>query len=340
MYFGISHLVYILSLIFPIRFFPHFSGWLRQHCMNVFHYLAHELKDTSLFDNEMEESLTTGAVYNDFDGRPMDNLLSLEETASFSFSQSSMCTSTPIPVKSSGAIKEALDNAIMEADKREGINYEHLHWESPYFDNESEVCNRSYCEKVFHLATNKDGAWDEITISAQAKTMFHRRLRTQWDAPDSVFDAWLIRRGWERAWFDNHLFSVMYPNFEINEEDSSDFSNSISKENKNSKENIMNVEDEEESEDGVVMKPPTKRRCMPRIIHSTSESESQTDDEREKEVKKKEDGLNLEGTQEHSETNDTHDTRKDEEEEDSKDNIKFMIHKVVNEVIFISSDED
>ena len=41
--------------------------------------------------------------------------------------------------------------------------------------------------------------------------MFHRRFRTGWEAPDTVFDAWLMLRGWERPWFDRHRFDLMYP---------------------------------------------------------------------------------------------------------------------------------
>jgi len=54
--------------------------------MQVFHYLAHELKEESLFDNDVEQSLESGAVYNDFDSCPLDSLLDFEETSQFSFS--------------------------------------------------------------------------------------------------------------------------------------------------------------------------------------------------------------------------------------------------------------
>ena len=42
--------------------------------------------------------------------------------------------------------------------------------------------------------------------------MFARRHRTDWDQPDTVYDAWLLRRGLEQSWFDNHtFFDIMYP---------------------------------------------------------------------------------------------------------------------------------
>lgn len=182
--------------------------------MLVFHFLANFLKDESLFDNDVEESLSTGAVYNDFDSCPMDTLLTQEETESFSFSQPTGISSRPINENENEAIESALDNAVMEADKHEGVLYEHLQWDSPYFDNASEACDSEYCKKVHALATNHENAWSDIKISPQAVSMFQRRLRTSWSAPDTVFDAWLLRRGGERSWFDSHLFSVLFPDFE------------------------------------------------------------------------------------------------------------------------------
>ena len=29
-------------------------------------------------------------------------------------------------------------------------------------------------------------------------------------SPDSLYDAWAIRKGWERGWFDTHRYKVMY----------------------------------------------------------------------------------------------------------------------------------
>ena len=178
--------------------------------MKVIHYLAEVLKDTPLFDNDMEEELEDGAVYNDFDCAPMDTLMEPEETENFSFSQfSPLKTSTPI-----SSIEEAVDSAVMDADRTQGVLYDQLQWESPHFDNESETCDDGYCTKVFNLVTNFEGAWDEIVISENAEKMFHRRLRMKWSLPDSVFDAWLLRKGWKRGWFDIHNFSLLFPDYE------------------------------------------------------------------------------------------------------------------------------
>lgn len=217
--------------------------------MSVFHYVAHEVKDETLFDNEMETSLETGAIFNDFDASPIDTLLSLEETESFTLSQP--MTSTPIDEGKSKSIEAALDNAVMEADRTEGIHYDHLTWDSELFDNQSEECDEAYCQKVYKLVTNQDGAWDAIAISPEAIRMFERRVRTNWSAPDTVFDAWLTREGRERTWFDSHLFGALFPDYEAGSPE------------KSSEETI-----EEQ-------RTPKRRRLrLPKITYTTDESES------------------------------------------------------------------
>jgi len=72
--------------------------------MLVFHFLANFLKNESLFDNDVEESLSTGAVYSDFDSCPMDTLFTQEETESLSFSQPTGISSRPINENENEAI--------------------------------------------------------------------------------------------------------------------------------------------------------------------------------------------------------------------------------------------
>ena len=178
--------------------------------MEVFHYVAHQLLGEPLFDRDVEAEEHVGAVYNDFDASPMSLLLTPDECAQFSFSQPSKQKSSPS--KTSTAIEEALDHAVIDADNAQGLFYEHLVWETPLFDNASEKCDEAYLEKVFKLITDVDGCWsDDVVITEQAAEMFRRRFRTQWEASDSVYDAWLLIRGWERPWFDRHLFDILYP---------------------------------------------------------------------------------------------------------------------------------
>ena len=79
------------------------------------------------------------------------------------------------------------------------------------FDNVSETCDDAYIKKVYDLVRDVDGCWSDLTVSEQAEKMFHRRFRANWEAPDTVYDEWVILRGWERPWFDNHRFNVLFP---------------------------------------------------------------------------------------------------------------------------------
>ena len=230
--------------------------------MLVFHFLANFLKDEPLFDNEVEESFSTGAVYNDFDSCPMDTLLTQEEAETFCYSQPNINDSNPINENESVSMEEALDNAVMEADKNEGILYEHLQFDTVYFDNSSEECTPEYCAKVHALATNFENAWTDLKLTGQAIRMFERRMRTDWSAPDTVFDAWLLRRGCERSWFDSHQFYLQFPDFECTNMTPTASSTPIS----------------QHSEDSENDSPPKKRQRQVRNqISSSSDSKSDSD---------------------------------------------------------------
>ena len=279
--------------------------------MKVFHYVAEELKNEPLFDNQMENSLNFGAVYNDFDSSPITNLLPFDETESFSFSQPQ--TKEVSFENVSSAVESAVDNAVMEADRTSGLLYEHLQWDSPYFDNASEDCDEDYCRKVFNLATNYEGAWSSITLSEQAIMMFERRERTAWASSDTVYDAWLLRKGCQRSWFDMHLFCSLFPNYEEGMiTDDSVHDEEIQRVNHDDSSSISS----NESESTPVKAPAVKRMrlSLPRIIETDDEEETSSNEE---EV-----------------------TAENHEKEDSKESIvKFEILKPINQVIVISDSE-
>ena len=96
--------------------------------MDVFHYVLQKLVDMPLFESEAiheETESEGGAIYNDFDNDPA-KLLCSQYSENFCFSQlsSNVVTADIIP-------QEAVDKAVLEADRVEGIFYEHL-----YFDSE------------------------------------------------------------------------------------------------------------------------------------------------------------------------------------------------------------
>ena len=177
------------------------------NCMEVFHYVANALKNVPLFDSDTEairrDQSGGGAIYNDFDHCPME-LLQANDENMFCFSQTSNIETSE--KTSEMSIQEAVDHAVMAEDEAVGVQYEHLAWESAYFDNFSDSCDQPYCEKVHKLVTNFEGCWDALNVTTATETMFERRLRTKWDMPDTVYDAWLIKCGFERPWFDTHLF--------------------------------------------------------------------------------------------------------------------------------------
>ncbi|XP_066920801.1 serine-rich adhesin for platelets-like [Clytia hemisphaerica] len=209
---------------------PSVEGWLRINCMEVFHYLAEQLKHEPIFDtpthrwNGAGAAKGMGAVFNDFDFSPMDLMLA-DENAEFSLSQTPSIPSnnvqtvdadvpsSPSNSKDSATV-EAIDHAIMEADRVEGVLYEDLSWDTPLFDNASEKCDEEYVQKVVELASNNEGCWDALHISDKAVSMFRRRARVFWDGPDTVYDAWLVRKGYERPWFDYHLMNCSFPSFD------------------------------------------------------------------------------------------------------------------------------
>ena len=136
-----------LGLTFFFSFSMFRSAWLRNNCMQVFHFLAHALRDEPLFDApEHRQGHDDGALYNDFDNNPMDLLRGDENR--FSYSQlpantpSSTTTTTPTNAVDR-SLEEAMDHAVMVADRVEGIHYHHLTWDSEHFDNYTEVIYQS-----------------------------------------------------------------------------------------------------------------------------------------------------------------------------------------------------
>lgn len=189
-------------------------AWLRKNCMQVFHYLADLLKDTPLFEHELDETSKneTGAVYNDYDNNPMKLLLE-NDNDPFCFSQSSNLG----PAKSVSIdtlVKEGKEHALLEVDQMEGLFYEDLSFDSYCHDINGPVTDRLYLEKVFKIATGDADAWKSLSISNKALEIFKMRMRNEWSGVDSVYDAWLLVNKDRRPAFDYDLFYSIYPNYD------------------------------------------------------------------------------------------------------------------------------
>ena len=183
--------------------------------MEVFHYVANELKDTANFESNL--SVTddkTGAVYNDFD---FDTSSLMNESGpSTSFSQ---CTNVFGADEDGETNNEelvpqrAIDVAVLEADKTEAILYEHLSFESDLMDYVSEARDINYMTKVYKIATF---GWRDLVQQMTAKTfeIFQMRERTGWEGADALYDAWLLSHNFRRKWFPYKMFISRFPRWE------------------------------------------------------------------------------------------------------------------------------
>ena len=186
---------------------------MRINCMEIFHYLAIQLKDVSNFEcgPVTTQSITTGAIYNDFDCNPREALGGIDSNPTFS--QEVAHPSSP-EHNDSTVPRDCLDHAILEADRQHGILYEHLAFDSPAFDCTSIEANKSYMEKVYAIIALEDDVWKKLNVSESALKFFEMRRRVNWQGADTVYDAWLICNEYSREWFPHHKFKKLYPNIE------------------------------------------------------------------------------------------------------------------------------
>ena len=186
--------------------------------MAVFHYVADVLKDVPLFDCESSAVATApdettgaitehGSVYNDFDHSPLD-LLHRDQSI-FCFSQT-----TNMGREGVQDTEDQVTKPIDVTYVARGTRDIRISLESTFFDNSSLECDEAYWEKVYKLLTNWDDSWEDLEISVLAEESFRRRLHLQCNNPDSVYDAWLIKNGFERDWFDYQTFNLEYPDAE------------------------------------------------------------------------------------------------------------------------------
>lgn len=172
--------------------------------------MADQVKDESLFDSPPLESFSeSGSIYNDFDCTRND-LLDTRSQQLFCFSQTTNFLDDVDTSQEDRLVQEAVDHAIMEEGLYANVN-SNLQWDTPLFDNFGDINARDYMAKVYTLATDNE-TWHDLTFTKESLEMFQRRLRTTWEGPDTVYEAWLIRKGFERPCFDYHTFHLRYPN--------------------------------------------------------------------------------------------------------------------------------
>ena len=179
--------------------------------MQVFHYVADQLKEVELFEatSATTASEGTGAIFNDFDNpSPFDD--SFASNLSFG-SQTTQLSSTFGTVDEGVSVPE-VDHAILESDRVEGLWNQHLVFDTDLFDYGEGAPDDNYYRKVHLLLTkNKDVVEN---ISEMAERIFLIRHRNNWRLKDSVYDAWLIKNGRERAEFSRTHLAKQFPDLE------------------------------------------------------------------------------------------------------------------------------
>ena len=184
--------------------------------MEVFHYVADQLKEIPLFEatTAAAASAGIGAIFNDFDNpSPFDE----SSTSNLSFSsQSTELNSTVDLIVEEGVSLPEVDCAILESDRIEGLWNEDLTFEKELFDYGSEAANEEYYRKVYLLLTESLAIVENI--SEKAERDFEIRCRNNWQLRDSVYDAWLIQNEKQREFFSKERLKNQFPDLEENQQ--------------------------------------------------------------------------------------------------------------------------
>lgn len=215
--------------------------------MDIFHWVANELKDEPLFSSAaMDPKERIGAVYNDFDNEipfQSDDEAQLE----FSFTQ----PESPTVYKSAAIGQEDVDTAILSENAVINFDIEE-------FDCYSEYPDRNYREKVYKLLKFHTR---DLKIDEEIDDIYRKRKDSNWQGADTVYDMWLLGQRGTRDWFPIEVFEAEYPDYEeIVDKVVEEFE-----------------ELEKERDDGFInsgVKRPRRKR--PRLISETDENEENT----------------------------------------------------------------
>ena len=198
---------------------PTATNWLRQNCMQRFHWAAAKLHNVPLWtDEDVSLSDSTngdeGAIFNDFTEQRAAQLIDMTEIESMQFSQD-FREAIAAAKNDAHAIdevvpKEVTDRAITDfEDMEEGWKRE----ESEYFIAHGNINEFRY-HKAVYLLTISEGKWQALEPSDEDLARFQRRRRVNWKEADSMYDAWLMIEGTPRASFDLDEFKETFPEWE------------------------------------------------------------------------------------------------------------------------------
>ena len=178
------------------------------YCMDIFHYVADQLKTTPLFtcSSKTFRDRGKGAVYNDFD---------------FDSSQLATCSTKtsaaaaeiqPRPTLKELVPQKLVDYAILHNDNVTGADYAALAIDTEYQDCASNEPDEEYMRKVYKIVTeewrNLEGFTEETVL------IYERRQRCDWTGPDAVYDAYLLSNNERRTWFPYERFLRLFPSWD------------------------------------------------------------------------------------------------------------------------------
>ena len=253
------------------------SDWLRYNCLEVFHYVAKQLKDVPLFEGGNGNiDREYGAVYNCFDFDPA----SLGDDGDSEWSGVPSSSQTVWENSADVLPQEAVDYAVIEADDRDGILYDALAFDHPLHDIENPIDSDIYMSTIFRILK---GEWKVIfpMISEESLEAFERRKRIDWKGIDSFYDAWLFATDQIRDCFPLRKFNKKYPNWRQYLNSIVESSSSSENENENDGEKQVSVKEEPISFQSVV-----DNSNMVIIISDDEEENSASGDQNKQNVSK------------------------------------------------------
>ena len=175
--------------------------------MEVFHYLSLVLKNTPHFEGTSEVCTTSstaasaGTIYNNFD-RPSCSFWSSPRRVSTE--NTAVLATEDVPVVEM-VPQQLLDDLLLQHDVRDPSRWA---YNVPLFDSHSDPKSFKYMQKVFKIVTV---GCHVISLYGEDRQRFTIRHRNEWSGSDTMYDAWLLIAGLQRAGFDYDAFQEIFP---------------------------------------------------------------------------------------------------------------------------------
>lgn len=173
--------------------------------MEVFHWVALQLKDVPIFSCPLREKKKEGAYYNDFDN---ENPFSSDDSddLEFSFTQPSVTdkrkTSSQPGCSRSSSKSKTFEEVLDET-----------YYMLEHFDRYSPNPDKEYRKKVYLLLKEEADSL-KIPLTNEIYEIYLQRHAMDWSGADTVYDLFLLGMQLERSWFPYEVFEAEYPNYQ------------------------------------------------------------------------------------------------------------------------------